>query len=67
MKRLIVFTKGVILMILLTILTLISIILAVVAIAFLSLGGAVGIILFGDIIVCVLALVFLIKKLCKKK
>ena len=54
-------------MVLLLLLTVVAIILAVVAFAFLSLGGAVGFILFGDIIVCIALIVFIMKKLIKKK
>lgn len=54
-------------MILFTILALIVIFLAVVAIAVLSIGGTIGIILFGDIIVCIAVVVWLIKKFVFKK
>lgn len=54
-------------MILFTLLLLITIILVVVTVFVVSIGGAVGIILFGDVIVCIVLLIWLIKKLAKKK
>jgi hypothetical protein len=48
-------------------LILITLILAVITLAVLSVGGAVGIILFSDVIVCVFLLIWIIKKLFKKK
>ena len=54
-------------MILLIILLLIAVILTVVAVAVLSVGGAIGLILFSDIIVCVAVLVWIIKKCIRKK
>lgn len=54
-------------MILLMILLIILLILCVVALAFLSIGGAIGYILFGDMIVCIFILVWLIKKIRNRK
>ena len=54
-------------MILLTILLLIIAFLTVASIVVISATGAVGIILFGDVIVCIWLLIWIIKKLNKKK
>lgn len=54
-------------MILFTILLLIALMLSVIAIAFLSIGGTIGFLLFGDIIVCIVFIVWLMKKRIKKK
>ena len=54
-------------MILFVLLLLITLILGVVTLVVLSVGGAVGIILFGDVIVCVLILVWIMKKILTKK
>lgn len=54
-------------MFLIILLLMITIILVVVTIAVLSVGGAIGIIVFGDVIVCILILGFIIKKLILKK
>lgn len=54
-------------MVLLIILLLIAVILTIVAVAVLSIGGAIGLILFSDIIVCVAVLVWIIKKCIRKK
>lgn len=54
-------------MILLIILAIIMAILLVFTIAVVSVGGAVGIILFGDVIVCILVIGAVIKKLIFKK
>lgn len=43
-----------------------AILVLVVSILVLSIGGAVGIVIFGDLIVCVLLIVWLMKKLFKK-
>ena len=54
-------------MVLLLILLLMAVILTVVAVAILSVGGAIGLVLFSDIIVCVAILVWIIKKCIRKK
>ena len=54
-------------MILFTILLLITIILTVVAIALITIGGSAFIIIFGDLIVCIAILVFIMKAITKKK
>ena len=54
-------------MVLLTILALITLLLIAMTVIVVSVGGAVGIVLFGDVIVCVVFLVWIIKKLIKKK
>ena len=54
-------------MVLFVLLLLITLILCVVTLAVLSVGGAVGIILFGDVIVCVLILIWIMKKILTKK
>ena len=54
-------------MVLFALLLLITLILGVVTLAVLSVGGAVGIILFGDVIVCVLILIWIMKKILTKK
>lgn len=53
-------------MILLLILAIILAILVVFTIAVVSVGGAVGLIIFGDIIVCILVIGWIIKKLIFK-
>ena len=58
--------KEVIYMILLMILALIVILMTVVTIAVISVGGAVGLILFSDVIVCILVLLWIIKKIIKR-
>lgn len=54
-------------MILFTILLLITIILTVVAITLITVGGSAFIIIFGDLIVCIAILVFIMKAITKKK
>lgn len=54
-------------MILTTILILIALIAAIVGIITLVAGGVGFIVVFGDIIVCVLFIVWIVKKLLKKK
>lgn len=54
-------------MILLTLLLLITIILTVVTVVALSVVGAGAIIIFGDAIVCIAILVWIIKKLVSRK
>lgn len=55
-------------MILLAALLLMSLILIAITVAAIAIGGAGFIIIFGDVIVCIALLVFIIKKLfCKKK
>ena len=53
-------------MILFTVLAIILAILLVFTVFVLSVGGAVGIIIFGDIFVCILFIVLIMKKLIKK-
>ena len=59
--------KEVIYMILLTVLIIIAIILAIVAITFLSIGGALFTIIFGDLIVCIAIIVLIIRCLRRRK
>ena len=54
-------------MVLFIILLLITFLLVVATIAVIAVGGVVGIVLFSDVIVCIAILVFIIKKLTKKK
>lgn len=54
-------------MILFTILLIILVILAALAIIVLSLGGTLGFILFGDLIVCILFIVWIMKRLHRKR
>ena len=54
-------------MILFTILALIAILLTVVTILAISIGGSVAIILFGDVIVCVFIIVWLIKFISRRR
>ena len=54
-------------MIALTILTIILVFLVVVAIAALSIGGAFFTIIFADLIVCALVVVWLIRRIIRKK
>lgn len=54
-------------MVLFTILTLILLLLTVITIAAISIGGAVTIVLFGDVIVCAAIIVWIMKRLIKKK
>lgn len=54
-------------MILLTILILILLILTVITVLAISIGGSVFIVVFGDAIVCMLVIVWIIKKLIKRR
>lgn len=54
-------------MILLTILLIMVILLTIITVAALSTLGVAGVIIFGDVIVCVLVLVWLIKHIWTKK
>lgn len=55
-------------MILFTILALTLILLVIFTIVTVAATGAVGIVLFGDVIVCIVLIVWIIKKMvCKKK
>lgn len=54
-------------MILFTILLLIIAMLTVITVLVVSVTGAAGIVLFGDVIVCIFLIVWLMKKLTKKK
>lgn len=54
-------------MVLFTLLLLITLILVVTTLVVISIGGAIGTILFSDVIVCIALLVYLIKKLFFKK
>lgn len=54
-------------MILLTILAIMLIIMIVAAVLLVSTGGALCMIMFGDIIVCIMGIVFLFKSVLKKK
>lgn len=54
-------------MILLTILAIMTIILTGIAIVALSIGGALAIMLFGDVFLCILIIVWLVRRKIKKK
>ena len=54
-------------MVLFTILALTLILLLVFTIAAVAATGAVGIVLFGDVIVCIIFIVWIIKKMISKK
>lgn len=54
-------------MILFTILALTLIMLAILLILAISIGGSVAIVLFGDVIVCIVFIVLIMKKILKKK
>lgn len=54
-------------MILITILLLTLAVLAVITVLAISFGGAAVIILFGDVIVCMLFIIWIIKRLIKRK
>lgn len=54
-------------MVLFTLLIMIALILIVATLIVLSVGGAVGIILFGDVIVCIVFIALVLKKLLKKR
>lgn len=54
-------------MILFTILFIMIAILAVVAIAVLSIGGSAFLVIFGDLVVCIAILVFIMKRLIGRK
>lgn len=54
-------------MVLFLILLLITIILAIVTVVAVSIGGATFIILFGDVIVCVFIIVWIMKRLFRRK
>ncbi len=54
-------------MILLTILVLLAIMLVMFMVLVLSIGGAGFIIIFGDVIVCIVGIAFIIKKLMKRR
>lgn len=54
-------------MILFTILALILIALTIIAVAVLSIGGTIGMVIFGDLIVCIFIVLTVIKKVFFKK
>lgn len=54
-------------MVLFTVLFIIALILIVATLAVVSVGGAIGVILFGDVIVCIFLLVWAMKKLFKNR
>ena len=54
-------------MILLTILAIIIALLVILAIAILSIGGAFGFVIFGDLIVCIALIVWIMRKIWKRK
>lgn len=54
-------------MILFTILLLTLIILTILSVLAISMGGAIFIIVFGDVIVCIFIIVWILKRLIKKK
>lgn len=59
--------KGVNEMILFMILLIMLLIIGVIAVLAISVGGSAFILVFGDLILCVLIIVWIIKKLIKKK
>ena len=61
------FMKGVVMVFLFLLLLTTLIILVLFIILAISIGGAIAIILFGDVIVCIFLIVWIIKKMCKKK
>ena len=61
------YERSVIGMVIFTLLLLITLVLVVITAIVISVGGAVGIILFSDVIVCIVILVWLMKKIFKKK
>lgn len=54
-------------MVLFILLLLVTAILVVFTVTIISVGGAVGIILFSDVIVCIALMVFIMKKLIKRR
>ena len=54
-------------MVLFIILSLILVVLVTITLAVISVGGAVGIILFSDVFVCIAILIFIMKKLIKRR
>lgn len=54
-------------MLLITILLLMAVILTVLTVFVVGTIGAAGIVIFGDVIVCILVIAWLIKRLVKKK
>ena len=54
-------------MVLFSLLAIITVILLIATVAVVAFGGAVGVILFSDVIVCMAIFVFILKKLIKKK
>ena len=54
-------------MILFLILALMLVILTVFTVVIVSVTGAVGIVLFGDIIVCIMMIIWIIKRILRKK
>ena len=54
-------------MILFTILLIMILILVVVAIAVISIGGSAFLVIFGDLVVCIAILVFIMKRLIGRK
>ena len=54
-------------MILFLILALMLVILTVFTVVIVSVTGAVGVVLFGDIIVCIMMIIWIIKRILRKK
>lgn len=54
-------------MILLSILIIMLVVLTIITVAALSALGVAGVIIFGDIIVCIGAIIWIIRRICKKK
>lgn len=54
-------------MILFTVLVIILVVMAILAVAILSIGGGVFMVIFADVIVCILLIVFIIKHIFFKK
>ena len=54
-------------MVIFTLLLLIKLVLVIITAIVIAVGGSVGIILFGDVIVCIAILIWIMKKVLKKK
>lgn len=54
-------------MILLTILAIIIALLVILAIAILSIGGTVGFVIFGDLVVCIALIIWIMRKIWKRR
>lgn len=66
-KNTLYYEKGVNVMILFSILAIILAILIVIAVAVLAIGGAAGIVIFGDLIVCIALIVLIMRFIIRRK